>query len=66
MTHYVGSLRSITGFVFQIEGTSLEILNCDMPRTGGNPVLEIDESDDEIEFKPQPNVTRVVKRRSLS
>ncbi|XP_069682404.1 MKI67 FHA domain-interacting nucleolar phosphoprotein-like [Periplaneta americana] len=28
------------------------------------PVLEIDESDDEIEFKVHPNVTKVIKRKS--
>lgn len=30
-----------------------------------NPILEIDESDDEIDFKVHPNVTKVIKRKSV-
>jgi hypothetical protein len=65
VTHYIGRWRSVIDLVFQIEGSSLALLNSDTLKTGENPVLEIDESDNEIEFKLQPNVIRVVKHRSL-
>jgi hypothetical protein len=65
VTHYISRWRSVIDFVFQIEGGSLALLNSDEFKTGENPILEIDESDNEIEFKLQPNVVRVVKRRSL-
>lgn len=49
----------------QIEGGSLPLLNSVMSKTGEHPVLQIDESDSEVEFKVHPNVIRIVKRKSL-
>lgn len=41
-------------------------LNNKISKTGRHPILLIDESDAEIDFKPQPNVIRVLKRESAA